>query len=141
MEKSLDFKGFAMPLKPVLKKENFYPRDQYNSCAIFLDGPFRPDTGEMCPAGYLQGHARIYGDDKEIFDNRYVGAICKPWVLNERFFAGKGSIVVGAAMKHTNPFVQLFNFWNTEKKEGSYATGTETQKNAAGEGKILCRED
>lgn len=130
MEKSLDFKGFAMPLKPVLKKENFYPRDQYNSCAIFLDGPFRPDTGEMCPAGYLQGHARIYGDDKEIFDNRYVGAICKPWVLNERFFAGEGSIVVGAAMKHTNPFVQLFNFWNTKKDKGSYATGTETQENA-----------
>jgi hypothetical protein len=65
--------------------------------------------GEATYAALFRGHARIYGDDKEIFDNRYVGARCKPWVLNERFFAGEGTIMVGAAMKMFNPFVQVMN--------------------------------
>lgn len=109
MKRTLDFNGFIEPLKPLVRAKKQYSRDGYNSCAMFLDGPFRPDKGNHCPAGYLLGHARIYGDDKEIFDNRYVGAICKPWVLNERFFSGKGTIYVGAAMKHVNPFVRLFS--------------------------------
>lgn len=129
MKSPLDFFGLWIPIKCLLGNTTM-PRDDYASCVVFPDGPFTFAEGKTSYAGFIQGHARIYGDDKEIFDNRYVGAICKPWVLNERFFAGEGSIVVGAAMKHTNPFVQLFNFWNTEKKEGSYATGTETQKNA-----------
>ncbi len=117
MKHTLDLSNFAEPLKPLLKKKSSYSRDEYNSCAAFLDGPFRPDKGDKCPAGYLQGHARIYGDDKEIFDNRYVGAKCMPWVLNEKFFAGDGTIVVGAAMKHRNPFVQLFNMLNSGSEE------------------------
>ncbi len=136
MSNPLDFfdsEGFMTPIKPLWDKNcRECQRDDYNSCAMFPDGigDAFPFYGLNAYPGLIRGHARIYADDKEIFDNRYVGAICKPWVLNERFFAGEGSIVVGAAMKHTNPFVQLFNFWNTEKKEGSYATGTETQKNA-----------
>lgn len=129
MKSPLDFFGLWIPIKCLLGNTTM-PRDDYASCVVFPDGPFTFAEGKTSYAGFIQGHARIYADDKEIFDNRYVGAICKPWVLNERFFAGEGSIVVGAAMKHTNPFVQLFNFWNTEKKEGTYATGTETQKNA-----------
>lgn len=137
----LDDPSFFTPLRPLWRgKPNFstsdnhadYPRDKYESCATFFDGTWRISPGRSTPAAYIRGHARIYADDKEIFDNRYVGAVCKPWVLNERFFAGEGTIVVGAAMKHTNPFVQLFNFWNTKKndRKGTYATGTETQKNA-----------
>lgn len=123
--------GFLQPIIPLLEQKNVsVMRDEYESCAMFPDGTFRFATGANSYAGLIRGHARIYADDKEIFDNRYVGAVCKPWVLNERFFAGEGTIVVGAAMKHTNPFVQLFNFWNTKKdnKKGTYAVGTETQK-------------
>jgi hypothetical protein len=65
-------------------------------------------------AGFINGHARIYGDDQEIFDDRYIGEQCQPWVLNEKFFSGLGTIVVGAAVRHENPFVQLFNFWGSK---------------------------
>lgn len=135
MSTPLDLKGMWTPLK-CLSGSSYISRDDYESCVAFPDGPFTFMEGRSSYAGYIQGHARIYGDDREIFDNRYVGARCKPWVLNERFFAGEGTIVVGAAMKHTNPLVQLFNFWNTRAgKTGgreSYTAGAETQENAQG---------
>ena len=66
----------------------------------------------------LKGHARIYGDDKEIWrEDRYIGETAKPWVLNENFFNGKGTIVIGVAMKHENPFVQLFGLWGQSDPE------------------------
>jgi len=108
--------GFIRPMKALWgdEGERTFSRDEYESCAMFFDGigDCVPILGHVCYPGLIRGHARIYGDDKEIFNNRYVGANCKPWVLNERFFAGDGTIVVGAAMKHTNPLVQLMNFWN-----------------------------
>lgn len=129
MTNPLDFgeEGFMKPIKPLWDKAcREFSRDGYRSCAMFPDGmgDVVPIRGLNAYPGLIRGHARIYADDKEIFDNRYVGAICKPWVLNERFFAGEGSIIVGAAMKHTNPFVQLFNFWNTKSNK----TGTEKQE-------------
>lgn len=51
-----------------------------------------------------KGYVRIYGDDKEIFDACYVGAKAKPWVLNERFFRGMGTILVGVARRQRNVF-------------------------------------
>ena len=111
MESTWDFDGLIYPLKDLTSKTKWIPRDKYESCAVFPDGAFEFMDGSAS-AGYIQGHARIYGDDKELFNNRYVGARCKPWVLNERFFAGDGTIVIGAAMKHTNPLVQLMNYWN-----------------------------
>lgn len=68
-------------------------------------------------AGFINGHSRIYGDDAEIFDDRYIGEQCQPWVLNDKFFSGLGTIVVGAAIKHENPFVRLFNFWGSDDKD------------------------
>ena len=118
--------GFLRPLQALWgdEKERTFSRKEYESCAMFPDGLDNiPVLGHFAWPGLVRGHARIYGDDKEIFDNRYVGARCKPWVLNERFFAGDGTIVVGAAMKHVNPFVQLFNLWNAKK-------AAETQKQA-----------
>ena len=108
--------GFIRPMKALWgdEKERTFSRKEYESCAMFFDGigDCVPVLGHICYPGLIRGHARIYGDDKEILNNRYVGANCKPWVLNERFFAGDGTIVVGAAMKHTNPLVQLMNLWN-----------------------------
>ena len=124
------FDGFIRPMEALWgdEKERTFSRDEYESCAMFFDGIADCVTvlGHYTYPGLIRGHARIYGDDKEIFDNRYVGARCKPWVLNERYFAGDGTIVVGAAMKHTNPLVRLFNLWNS--KGGKL--GTETQKDA-----------
>ena len=116
------------------EKDRIFSRKDYESCAMFPDGlDLNPALGHYAWPAFIRGHARIYADDKEIFDNRYVGAKCNPWVLNERFFAGDGTILVGAAMKHTNPFVQLFNFWNTkaegDKNSRTYTTGNETQEN------------
>ena len=70
-------------------------------------------------AGFINGHARVYGDDKEIFDDRYIGEKCEPWVLNERFFNGLGTVVIGIALKHSNPFVQLYNFWGSDEEDVS----------------------
>lgn len=108
MKTPWDFAGFFKPVKELFSSVDV-SRDDYCSCVTFLDGSFQPIVGKKCPAGFIRGHGRIYGDDKEIFDNRYVGARCMPWVLNEKFFSEEGTIVIGAAFRHYNPFVQLFN--------------------------------
>ena len=126
--------GFLRPIRPLrseIMSDRVFSRRDYESCAMFPDGlDLDPRYGHKAWPGLVRGHARIYADDKEIFDNRYVGARCKPWVLNERFFAGDGTILVGAAMKHVNPFVQLFNLWNTTYDDDSkqYTKGSETQE-------------
>lgn len=108
--------GFLKPIQPLWSKSHRnFTRDEYCSCAMFPDAPFRFMKGSDSAAGLIRGHARIYGDDKEIFDNRYVGAKCMPWVLNEKFFSGGGTIIIGAAKKFTNPFAQLFGFLGNEK--------------------------
>ena len=108
--------GFIRPMQALWgdEEERTFSRSEYESCAMFFDGiaDCVPILGHVCYPGLIRGHARIYGDDKELLNNRYVGARCKPWVLNERYFAGDGTIVIGAAMKHTNPLVQLMNLWN-----------------------------
>ena len=125
---AMDFSssGFLRPILPLFGKKNTFERDEFESCAMFPDGNFSFWSGDLAHAALIRGHARIYGDDKEIFDNRYVGAICKPWVLNERFFNGEGTIYVGAAMKHVNPFVRLFNMLsqdNSNSKSSQNARG------------------
>lgn len=119
-------------------------RMEYCSCAFFFDGmatawnykgfwdlksdgyaneaentDFRGDEKNSVKpvSGLINGHARIYGDDAEIFNDRYIGEKCKPWILNEKFFSGRGTIVVGAAVKHENPFVQLFSFWGNDEED------------------------
>lgn len=55
------------------------------------------------------GNARIYGDDKHIYDERYVGETCKPWILNKNFFQGKGTITATATKKLRNPLSVAFD--------------------------------
>lgn len=115
MKTAWDLGNFQLPISPLWHGRNAFARDEFCSCAGFPDGTFRFATGSSSWAGLIRGHARIYGDDKEIFDNRYVGARCQPWVLNEKFFSGDGTIVVGAAKRFTNPFSHLFGFLQQEK--------------------------
>ena len=119
MKTPFDLEGFIEPMKALASKDGFH-RDEYNSCAQFFDGNFTFSPGRDSYAGLIQGHARIYGDDKEIFDSRYVGARCKPWILNEKFFSGEGTIVVGAARKFYNPFSTLIGFLGNEKAIADY---------------------
>ena len=84
-------------------------RFQYVRTFIGADGesryecPVSDGDGDGANMG-AKGYVRIYGDDKEIFDECYVGAKAMPWVLNERFFSGMGTIVVGVARKQRNAF-------------------------------------
>ena len=55
------------------------------------------------------GWARIYGDDQELVDDSYVGAVAQPWVLNSRFYGKDGAVIVGMARKQRNPWTFLLN--------------------------------
>ena len=118
MKKTMDWQSFVRPSSPLLGKNLETRRTEYESCAGFPDaGPTEWNFVSNGKAAIIKGHARIYGDDKEIWNDRYIGETAKPWVLNEKFFAGQGTIVIGVAMKHRNPFVQLFHFWGSSDQE------------------------
>jgi len=68
-------------------------RNDYRNCFMGFDDTF-----------ILKGHARIYGDDRDLVDEQYVGTPARPWLLNEKFFAGDGTITVGLARRQRNPW-------------------------------------
>lgn len=110
MERPLDL-DFLKPFE-WLMGDGSTRREDYESCVCFIDGFLTNGcnikTGGA--SGVINGHARIYGDDKDVWEpETYIGTQVKPWILNENFFSGAGTIVIGAAMKHENPFVQLFS--------------------------------
>lgn len=59
------------------------------------------------PNTILKGYCRFYGDDQRIVDNAYYGVPAQPWLLNERYFAGEGTIIVALARKRTNVFARM----------------------------------
>ncbi|MBR6023033.1 MAG: hypothetical protein IK066_11535 [Kiritimatiellae bacterium] len=78
-------------------------RNDYESCFINFDPTVDKNKNTL-----LRGYARIYGDDKDIWNETgYIGAVACPWVLRESFFAGDGTILVGLARKQRNPFLGL----------------------------------
>lgn len=84
-------------------KDGKTTRADYRSCFINLD-----DTQNMEQNHYLKGYARIYGDDREIFNEvGYVGAVARPWILGKSFFGGDGTILVGLARRQRNPFRRM----------------------------------
>lgn len=97
-----------------------WSRNDYHRTFIGADGEkpyeclFHGGDGSGANMG-AKGYVRIYGDDKEIicpngvFDVCYVGAKAKPWVLNERFFNGMGTIIVGVARRQRNVFDWIRN--------------------------------
>ncbi len=87
----------------VLLKDFGATREDYRSCFINLDPTTDKNNNTL-----LRGYARIYGDDRQIFNEMgYVGAWAKPWVLKEDFFSGDGTILVGLARVQENPFKRL----------------------------------
>ena len=67
------------------------------------------------------GHARIYGDDKDLYDvETYTGVPAKPWILGPNFFGRQGAIVVGMARRQRNPWQWLLNFgmYRSSTREG-----------------------
>ena len=104
-------------------KQNFigspkgHSRGKYRSSAIFVDGePFKRGKGcgnEILPNGMgsnsiLKSYVRVYGDDKDAYEPAYYcGVRSMPWILNENFFNGGGTIVVGLAKKRRNVFAAL----------------------------------
>lgn len=51
-----------------------------------------------------KGYVRIYGDDDDISDDGYVGPVATPYVLNQRYFNGAGTTIVGVARRQRNVF-------------------------------------
>lgn len=64
------------------------------------------------------GFARIYGDDREICNTNtfeyYTGEVAMPWILNDKYYSGGGSIVVGLARRQRNPWSVLLNGFSPE---------------------------
>ncbi|MCL1887449.1 MAG: hypothetical protein FWF96_01080, partial [Kiritimatiellaeota bacterium] len=92
--------GLADSLKALVRMLNNggHSRGAYRSCFVGVGG-----------TTVLRAHARIYGDDREIYDSRYTGVEAMPWVLDQRFYDGAGTIWVGAARVQRNPFERLVN--------------------------------
>lgn len=70
-------------------------------------------TVQLSVATKPNGFARIYGDDWEICNTNtfayYTGEVAMPWILNDKYYSGGGSIVVGLARRQRNPWSVLLN--------------------------------
>ncbi len=110
-----------------------WSRDEYHRTFIGGDAEPRYDdtlTGLLSDGMNganmgAKGYVRIYGDDKNIIDDCYVGARAMPWVLNEKFFNGAGTILVGIARRQRNVFERIFG------TDGIYAAFTPVGEHAA----------
>ncbi|MBR0458895.1 MAG: hypothetical protein IJJ26_06635 [Victivallales bacterium] len=82
--------------------------------ALFNGGKARKDY-RNCFMGFddtfiFKGHARIYGDDRDLVDENYTGTPARPWLLNEKFFGGDGTITVGLARRQRNPWQRIISW-------------------------------
>ena len=97
-----------------------HSRDAYRSDCMFIDGEKWRVPGchseEVERVTKNNGHGanvvfkaygRVYGDDRDAYDKNYYGTPAMPWLLNEEFFNGAGTIVVGLARKNRNAFEAL----------------------------------
>ena len=76
-------------------------RSAYRSCVLGLNGNTNTHDSENKVQGYfVQGHARIYGDDKECYDSNYTGELAKPVKLNEKFFHGANVVVLARRQRN-----------------------------------------
>ncbi|MCQ2403563.1 MAG: Tad domain-containing protein [Lentisphaeria bacterium] len=88
-------------------------RNDYRPCFIGFDDTF-----------IFKGHARIYGDDKDLVDEQYTGTPARPWLLNEKFFGGDGTITVGLARRQRNPWQRIMAwFYDYDAKSPNLSSG------------------
>lgn len=92
------------------EKKNFFgnpkghSRTAYHSTFVGIDTSmsFGGCSGDN---QFLKGYARIYGDDRELMPYFITDKVpARPWMLNEKFFAGAGSIIVAIAKEQRNVF-------------------------------------
>lgn len=102
--------------KNVFGKPKGHSREEFRTECMFLDGERWTVKGcdkEPLWNGHganvgIKSYVRIYGDDKDAYDPKYYcGAPSMPWILNENFFNGGGTIIVGLAKKRRNVFEAL----------------------------------
>ena len=110
------FLGFLNDLfRNFYKSPKGHSREDYRSDCMFIDGEKWRVPGCGCESLQngrsanvgIKSYARVYGDDRDAFDKNYYGATAMPWLLNEDFFNGSGTIVVGLARKNRNAFEAL----------------------------------
>lgn len=64
----------------------------------------------------LRGYTRIYGDDRELMPYFITDKIpARPWMLNEKFFSGAGTVVVAVAKEQRNVFDWLADAVSDDK--------------------------
>ena len=83
-----------------------HSRSDYKPCVMGLDDvsgimASTHDSANKVKGYVTAGHARIYGDDKDIYDDAYIGAKAMPVKLNEKFF--RSANFVALAKKRRNP--------------------------------------
>ena len=105
---------FKEELREFTGKPKGKSRNDYHSSFISVDCDY-PLNCNHWPGVFgkrsnfiLKGYVRIYGDDKAIYDDNYVGVPAQPWILNERFFNGGGTITVGVSKRQRNYFGNIF---------------------------------
>ena len=95
-----------------------HSRNSFRTECMFIDGePWRKpgcesefvtmNNGHGANVG-IKSYVRVYGDDRDAYEPEYYcGAPSMPWILNENFFNGGGTIIVGLAKKRRNVFEAL----------------------------------
>ena len=77
-------------------------------CLTTIDGfVINVIDGVPVPVPLFTSYARIYGDDKHLFNACYVGECAKPLVVRKNYFGKDGSISVGIVCENENPWKRI----------------------------------
>ncbi len=81
-----------------------HTREDYRSTFIGIDTS-TAFKGHRKNNQFLRGYTRIYGDDKALLPYFILDKVpARPWILNEKFFTGGGTIFVALAKEQRNVF-------------------------------------
>ena len=84
--------------------------DKYEyGCLTTMDGfVINMIDGIPIPIPLFSSYARLYADDKHLYNKCYVGERAKPLVMRQNYFGRDGTIVVGLARKNENVWKRIF---------------------------------
>ena len=84
--------------------------DKYEyGCLTTMDGfVWNTIDGIPVPIPLFSSYARLYADDKHLYNKCYVGERAKPLVMRQNYFGRDGTIVVGLARKNENVWKRIF---------------------------------